>query len=76
MHPSLKVNLRFLFSGNSSDLQINFSWLTVQASAADIQKIREAIKKASSLHEVERLTKILQSGTISGDIFSSDDPMN
>lgn len=34
------------------------------ASPADILKIREAIKNATSLQEVERLTRILQSGQI------------
>lgn len=32
----------------------------------EIHKIREAIKNASSLHEVERLTRMLQSGQIPG----------
>lgn len=49
----------------------------IQASTADIQKIREAISKASSLHEVERLTKMLQSGQISSEFLNDDDePMN
>lgn len=48
----------------------------IQATA-DIQKIREAISKASSLHEVERLTKMLQSGQISSEFLNDDDePMN
>lgn len=34
------------------------------ASATDLQKIRDAIKNATSLQEVERLTRILQSGQI------------
>lgn len=38
------------------------------ASPADIQRIREAIKNATSLSEVERLTRILQSGNIPEDI--------
>ncbi|XP_031619715.1 probable U2 small nuclear ribonucleoprotein A' [Contarinia nasturtii] len=33
-------------------------------SAEDVQRIRDAIKNATSLHEVERLTRILQSGNI------------
>lgn len=37
------------------------------ASPADIQRIREAIKNATSLSEVERLTRILQSGNIPED---------
>lgn len=37
------------------------------ASPADIQRIREAIKNATSLSEVERLTRILQSGIIPDD---------
>lgn len=46
-------------------------------STADIQKIRDAISKASSLHEVERLTKMLQSGQISSEFLNDDDePMN
>jgi U2 small nuclear ribonucleoprotein A' len=48
----------------------------IQASSADMQKIREAISKASSLHEVERLTKMLQSGQISSEFFTEDEPMN
>ncbi|XP_058831632.1 probable U2 small nuclear ribonucleoprotein A' isoform X1 [Topomyia yanbarensis] len=39
------------------------------ATPADIQRIREAIKRATNLHEVERLTRILQSGQISGDFM-------
>lgn len=38
------------------------------ASQADIQRIRDAIKNASSLAEVERLTRILQSGNIPHDL--------
>lgn len=34
------------------------------ASAEDVQRIRDAIKNATSLQEVERLTRILQSGNI------------
>jgi len=43
----------------------------VQANSADIQKIREAISKASSLQEVERLTRMLQSGQISSEFLSN-----
>lgn len=40
-------------------------WFTVPgASAADMQSIRDAIQNATSLQEVERLTKLLQSGQI------------
>lgn len=46
------------------------------ATTADIQKIREAISKASSLQEVERLTKMLQSGQISSEFLNDDEPMN
>lgn len=42
------------------------------ASSAEIQKIREAIKNATSLQEVERLTRILQSGNISEDILKQN----
>lgn len=48
----------------------------VAANTADIQKIREAISKASSLQEVERLTKMLQSGQISSEFLNDDEPMN
>ena len=41
------------------------------ASQEDIQKIREAIKKANSLQEVERLTKILQSGLIPSEFLNN-----
>lgn len=45
--------------------QSKISIITVpSASPEDIQRIREAIKKATSLQEVERLTRILQSGNI------------
>lgn len=42
------------------------------ASAADVQKIRDAIKNASSLQEVERLTRILQSGNIPEEFLSEN----
>lgn len=51
----------------------------VQANSADIQKIREAISKASSLQEVERLTNMLQSGQIGSEFMATvddDEPMN
>lgn len=49
----------------------HFKYYTVPgASPADIQKIREAIKKAASLHEVERLTRALQSGQISEEMLN------
>lgn len=37
----------------------------------EVRKIREAINKASSLEEVERLQKILQSGQIPGHDFNT-----
>ncbi|KAG5876756.1 hypothetical protein JTB14_001232 [Gonioctena quinquepunctata] len=37
----------------------------------EVRKIREAINKANSLEEVERLQKILQSGQIPGNEFNS-----
>uniref|UniRef100_A0A023ENQ1 Probable U2 small nuclear ribonucleoprotein A' n=1 Tax=Aedes albopictus TaxID=7160 RepID=A0A023ENQ1_AEDAL len=37
------------------------------ATPADIHKIKEAIKRATNLHEVERLTRMLQSGQITGE---------
>uniref|UniRef100_A0A182NHF6 Probable U2 small nuclear ribonucleoprotein A' n=1 Tax=Anopheles dirus TaxID=7168 RepID=A0A182NHF6_9DIPT len=43
------------------------------ASPADIQKIKEAIKRATNLHEVERLNRMLQSGQITGDILNGND---
>lgn len=51
----------------------------VQANSADIQKIRDAISKASSLQEVERLTNMLQTGQIGSEFMTSveeDEPMN
>lgn len=42
------------------------------ASSADVQRIRDAIKNATSLHEVERLTRILQSGHIPEDLSASE----
>jgi U2 small nuclear ribonucleoprotein A' len=55
----------------------------IQATSVEIQKIREMISNATSLHEVERLTKMLQSGNIS-EVFinqdegevEEDEPMN
>lgn len=60
-----------LSNANSID---NVNKPKVQANTADIQKIRDAISKASSLQEVERLTKMLQSGQISSE-FMNDEPM-
>lgn len=42
------------------------------ASPADIQKIKDAIKNAVSLQEVERLTRILQSGQIPEDLLNEN----
>lgn len=39
-----------------------FNFTESGASPAEIAKIREAIKTANSLQEVERLTRILQAG--------------
>jgi len=47
----------------------------VHANTADIQKIREAISKARSLQEVERLTKMLQTGQISAEFLNEEEPM-
>jgi U2 small nuclear ribonucleoprotein A' len=38
-----------------------------------MQKIKEAIKKATSLQEVERLTKLLQSGQITGELLGNNE---
>uniref|UniRef100_A0A8W7P4V7 Probable U2 small nuclear ribonucleoprotein A' n=1 Tax=Anopheles coluzzii TaxID=1518534 RepID=A0A8W7P4V7_ANOCL len=43
------------------------------ASPADIQKIKEAIKRATNLHEVERLNRMLHSGQITGDILNGNE---
>ncbi|XP_058120249.1 probable U2 small nuclear ribonucleoprotein A' isoform X1 [Anopheles ziemanni] len=43
------------------------------ATPADIQKIREAIKRATNLHEVDRLNRMLQSGQITGDIMNGNE---
>lgn len=51
-------------------VQLTFFFTVPGASPADIQKIREAIKKAKSLQEVERLTRLLQSGQISEDMLN------
>ncbi|XP_049865964.1 U2 small nuclear ribonucleoprotein A' [Pectinophora gossypiella] len=50
----------FVPGGNMPDAKVTN--LTPQ----EIHKIREAIKNASSLHEVERLTRMLQAGQIPG----------
>lgn len=39
------------------------------ANPDELQRIREAIKRASSLHEVERLSQILQSGQLPDDFY-------
>lgn len=57
---------------NSNDIS---SKPKVQANTADIQKIRDAIDKATSLQEVERLTKMLQSGQISSEFMNDDQEM-
>lgn len=44
------------------------------ASPGDIQKIREAIKRAGSLHEVERLTRLLQTGRITDELLNGIEP--
>ncbi|KAG5670341.1 hypothetical protein PVAND_000615 [Polypedilum vanderplanki] len=55
----------------------NASKPKIQASSAEIQKIRDMITNATSLHEVERLTKMLQSGNISEVLIQDEDePMN
>lgn len=46
------------------------------ASAADVQRIREAIRNATSLAEVERLTRILQSGNIPEDFSVEQNGQN
>jgi U2 small nuclear ribonucleoprotein A' len=61
-----------LSAANSNDIS---SKPKVQANTADIQKIREAIDKATSLQEVERLTKMLQSGQISSEFMNDDQEM-
>lgn len=48
----------------------------VHANTADIQKIREAISKASSLQEVEKFTRMLQTGQISSEFLNEDENMN
>lgn len=50
--------------------QYIYLFLVPGASPADLLKIREAIKKATSLQEVERLTRILQSGSITEDLLN------
>lgn len=40
---------------------------------ADLQKIKEAIKKANSLQEVERLTRILQSGHLNENLTENSE---
>jgi len=42
------------------------------ASPEEIQRIREAIKKAKNLQEIERLTQILQSGQIPENFFNGN----
>lgn len=56
------------YGRNHPIASLHFSQTVPTASPADIQRIREAIKNATSLSEVERLTRILQSGNIPEDI--------
>lgn len=66
---------------NSANLQVGFIWTTRCISKTifslkrllllaqrleEIKKIREAISRASSLEEVERLNQLLMAGTIPG----------
>lgn len=55
------------FFSYSMDFSVCVS-VAPMASQADVQRIRDAIKNASSLAEVERLTRILQSGNIPQDL--------
>lgn len=54
----------------ASSSQVEITAKVPGASAADIQKIREAIKRAGSLQEVERLTRLLQSGQITDELLN------
>lgn len=70
----LKVSLSkrgqpFLTSSQNSFFSIIFI-VVPGASPADLLKIREAINNATSLQEVERLTRILQSGQISDELLN------
>lgn len=65
-----KVSLAEVFSTKTQKLTEYFT--APSASPADVQRIRDAIKNATSLHEVERLTRILQSGHIPEDLSASE----
>lgn len=72
-----KVCLCFCFSCTCLYIHLLYVYITnlftvPAASSADIQKIREAIKNATSLQEVERLNRILQSGLISEEMTSQN----
>ncbi|CAO1429057.1 unnamed protein product [Diamesa hyperborea] len=67
MQKEIAKKAKLIMATNGSEL---LTKAKVQANPTDIQKIREAIQKANSLQEVERLTKMLQSGQISSEFLS------
>ena len=73
--PSLNVRLLPLNESIEIFFLMILIILVTGATSADIQKIRDAIKKANSLQEVERLTRMLQSGQISAEFLNGEEPM-
>lgn len=65
---------RFLYL-SLAHINIPFFIIVAASSPADLLKIREAIKNATSLQEVERLTAILQSGIIPEEFTSNGSSM-
>lgn len=56
-----QIHLHFKFETKTITLLFNAA---PTANPEDVQKIRDAIKNATSLQEVERLTRLLKSGSI------------
>lgn len=56
----------FVFVCDRANFLPSFECFLADLTPQEIHKIREAIKNASSLQEVERLTRMLQSGQIPG----------
>uniref|UniRef100_A0A182JQV2 Probable U2 small nuclear ribonucleoprotein A' n=1 Tax=Anopheles christyi TaxID=43041 RepID=A0A182JQV2_9DIPT len=70
MHKEIVRKAKQALPAGAADASSPEKQAVQNASPADIQKIKEAIKRATNLHEVERLNRMLQSGQITGDILN------